>query len=209
MRPRAVFYGIVPFRSRNAQQVFFQRAYVRVDRHPVVVQDHQQIGIGRPGVVQSFESQPPGQRSVADHSHRMPPLAAQGRRRRDAQRRRNGGRGMPSPERVVSALLHLRESAQPVQLAVHPETVAAAGDDLVGIGLMAHVPDQLVVRRIEHVMQRGGQLDDAETRSQMAGIQRELLDDEPTQLVAVADQFLLRKFPQIGRRIDPVEVFVG
>ena len=116
---------------------------------------------------------------------------------------------MPSPERVVSALLHLRESAQPVQLAVHPETVAAAGDDLVGIGLMAHVPDQLVVRRIEYVMQRGGQLDDAETRSQMAGIQRELLDDESTQLVAVADQFLLRKFPQIGRRIDPVEVFVG
>ena len=74
---------------------------------------------------------------------------------------------------------------------------------------MAHVPDQLVVRRIEYVMQRGGQLDDAETRSQMAGIQRELLDDESTQLVAVADQFLLRKFPQIGRRIDPVEVFVG
>ena len=35
------------------------------------------------------------------------------------------------------------------------------------------------------------------------------LDDESTQLVAVADQFLLRKFPQIGRRIDPVEVFVG
>src|SRR3546814_19204494 len=41
------------------------------------------------------------------------------------------------------------------------------GDDLVRIALVADVPDDLVARRVEHIVERGRQLDDAESRSQM------------------------------------------
>ena len=42
--------------------------------------------------------------------------------------------------------------------------VAPAGQDLVRIGLVADVPDEAVVRRVEDVVQRDRQLDRAEAR---------------------------------------------
>jgi hypothetical protein len=46
--------------------------------------------------------------------------------------------------------------------------LAAAGQDLVGVGLVADVPDQPVVRRVEDVMQGDGQFDRAEVGRQVA-----------------------------------------
>ena len=44
------------------------------------------------------------------------------------------------------------------------ELVAAAGEHLVRIGLVADVPDEAVARRVEDVVQRDGELDRAEAR---------------------------------------------
>jgi hypothetical protein len=45
--------------------------------------------------------------------------------------------------------------------------LAASGQDLVGIGLMADIPDQLVARGVENGMECDGQLDHAQCRAQM------------------------------------------
>ena len=51
--------------------------------------------------------------------------------------------------------------------------LAPAGQDLVRIGLVADVPDDAVVRRVEDVVQRDRQLDRAEVRRQVAaGLRR-------------------------------------
>ena len=83
---------------------------------------------------------------------------------------------MRRAERVVFALGALGEARQAAALAQRADAVAPAGQDLVRIGLVADVPDQPVARRVEHVMQRHGQLDHAETGAQMAAGHRDRVD---------------------------------
>ena len=54
--------------------------------------------------------------------------------------------------------------------------IEPAGKHLVDVALVADVEDELVLRRVENAMQRDGQLDDAEIRSEMAAGLREDLD---------------------------------
>ena len=75
---------------------------------------------------------------------------------------------MADAERVVLALLAPRERREAVLLLDRGDAVAAAGEDLVRIALVADVPDQAVVRRVEQVVQRDGQLDHAEAGAEMA-----------------------------------------
>ena len=70
---------------------------------------------------------------------------------------------MRGAERVVFALGALGEAGKAAALAQRADAVAPAGQDLVRIGLMADVPDQPVLGRVEHVVQRDRQLDHAET----------------------------------------------
>ena len=208
MGPRAVLNFIITLRRRDAEQILLQRPDVRIDRHAVVVQDHEQVGVRGSGVVESLESQSSGQRAVADHGDHLALLAPQSRRGGHAQRGGDRSRGVSRAERVVLAFAHARETAQPVQLAIRQEPVAPTRDDLVGISLMAHVPDQLVVRRVEDVVQRGGQLDDSQTRPQMPRIGRKLLDDEMPQLAAVGPQLVRREPSKVPGRIDLIKIFV-
>jgi hypothetical protein len=66
---------------------------------------------------------------------------------------------MRRAERVVFAFRPLGEARKPPLLAQRAHPVAAAGDDLVRIALVAHVPDQLVARRVEDRMDRHRQFD--------------------------------------------------
>ena len=75
---------------------------------------------------------------------------------------------MRGTERVVFALRTLGEARQAPALAQGSDAVAPPGQNLMRIGLMADIPDQPVARRIEDVMQRDGELDDAEPRAKMA-----------------------------------------
>src|SRR3954452_12082794 len=90
---------------------------------------------------------------------------------------------MRGAERVVIALGALGEAGQTAAGAKRTDAVAAAGQDLVRIGLMADVPDQPVARRVEDVMDRGRQFDDAEAGSKMAAGDRDRVDGFLAQLV--------------------------
>ena len=52
---------------------------------------------------------------------------------------------MGGAERIVFAFGPLGESGKPAALPKRAHAIAPAGQDLVGIGLVADVPDQLVV----------------------------------------------------------------
>ena len=56
---------------------------------------------------------------------------------------------MPHAEKVIRALAHAREPRQAVLLAQGIKGPVASGEDLVGVALMPHVPDQLVPRKIK------------------------------------------------------------
>ena len=97
---------------------------------------------------------------------------------------------MRGAERVVFALGALGETGQPAALAQRADALAAAGEDLVRIGLMADVPDQPVGRRVEHVVQRHRELDDAEPGAEMAAGDRDGIDGFTAQFVGDLPQLV-------------------
>ena len=112
---------------------------------------------------------------------------------------------MGGAERVVFALGALGEAGEPAAHAQRADAVAPAGQDLVRIGLVADVPDQAVVRRVEHIVQRDRQLDHAEPGAEMAAGDRDRVDGLLAQLVGDLPQLIRLKAPQIRRRLDLVE----
>ena len=90
---------------------------------------------------------------------------------------------MGGAERVVLALGALGEAREAAGLAQRADAIAPAGEDLVRVGLMADVPDQAIGRRVEHAVQRDGQLDHAEAGAQMAAGHRDGVDRLLAQLV--------------------------
>ena len=74
---------------------------------------------------------------------------------------------MCSAERVIFALAALRKARKPPAGAQGANAVAASSEDFVRIALMAHIPDQPVFGRVKHIMDGGGQLNNAKPRAQM------------------------------------------
>ena len=72
-----------------------------------------------------------------------------------------------APNGSYSLSLRLVKPDSPPPWRKRADAVAAAGQDLVRIALVPDVPDQPVVGRVEHIMDRGGQLDHAEPRAEM------------------------------------------
>ena len=69
---------------------------------------------------------------------------------------------------VVLALRSRRVAGQAPRLAEVDEVVAAAGDDLVDVGLVAGVPQHDVAGRVEHPVDGEGELDGAEVGAEVA-----------------------------------------
>ncbi len=112
---------------------------------------------------------------------------------------------MRGAERVVFALRALGETRKPAALPDRADTVAPAGQDLVRVRLMTDIPDQPVMRRVEDVVQRHGQLDDAEAGAEMTAGDRNRVDQLGAQLVGELPQIFFRQLPQIGGNVDLVE----
>ena len=130
----------------------------------------------RAGIVHRLVGHAGRDRAVADDADDVVVVAGEIARDRHAEAGGNRGRGMRRAEAVVFALRALGEAGEAAACAQGADAVAAAGQDLVRIGLVADVPDQLVIGRVEDVMQRDRQLDDAEAGAEMAAGHRDRVD---------------------------------
>ena len=77
---------------------------------------------------------------------------------------------------IVVTFIALGETRQAARHAQRPNAVAAAGENFMRISLVTNVPDQAIVRRVEHPMQRDGQFNDAETGAQMPARHRDRIN---------------------------------
>lgn len=91
------------------------------------------------------------------------------------------------------------ETRQAARLAKGADAVTASGDDLVRIGLMAHVPDQPVVGGVEHGMDGDRQLHHAQRGPEMSACRGDRLDRFRPQLVRDLFQLVNRQVPQVNR----------
>ena len=75
---------------------------------------------------------------------------------------------MPSTEVVEGTFATFEIPGNPTLLAEGVEVVEATGDQLVRIGLVAHIPDDTISVEIQGLIQSQRQLDNAEARPQVS-----------------------------------------
>ena len=79
---------------------------------------------------------------------------------------------------VIGALLPFWEAAHAAELAQIVEAVLSPAEDLMGIGLMAHVPYDLILRKIKGQVQGHGQLHDSQVGGQMTACTADLFQQK-------------------------------
>ncbi|MCW0449647.1 hypothetical protein NB706_002481 [Xanthomonas sacchari] len=181
------------------------------DRHAVVVEDHQQIRfrVHTAGVVQRLVGHARGHRAVADHRHHLTFVAHALQRHRHAQRGRDRGGGMADAEGVVLAFLALGERRHAIGLLDRVDAVAAPGEDLVRIGLVADVPHQLVDRRVVEVVQGDGEFDHAQPGAEVAAALADALDQKGAQFLGDGRQLRFIEATQFGGDLDAREARIA
>src|SRR5882724_13385719 len=121
--------------------------------------------------------------AVTNHRHYAAILAALRSRHGHAQRCADRGTRVPDTESVVLAFRARRKWCKPTVLLDGVKLIAPSRKHLVRIGLVSHVPHQSVVRCVEDVVQRYGQFDGAQARSEMAPPSADALDQELAQFL--------------------------
>ena len=79
---------------------------------------------------------------------------------------------------IAVALLALREATHAAIFTHLIEAVPSSGQNLMGVRLMPDVPDQLVLRKIQHTVQRDRQLHDTEIGRQMTAVLADLFNEK-------------------------------
>ena len=112
---------------------------------------------------------------------------------------------MARAERVVLRFLALAEAGKPTAHANGADTLAPTGEDFMRIGLMAHIPDQLIGGRVEHMVQGDGQLHHAEARTEMPAGLRYGINRLAAQIIRELLQLLRRHASAVSGRLHTVE----
>ena len=157
------------------------------------------------GVAHGFEGLAGGHGAVTDHRHGAAFVAgllgAQGHAQRGADR---GGR-VAHPEGVEFRLGAFREAGQAVLLPHGENLVAAAGENLVRVALVAHVPHQPVVGGVEQVMQGHGQFHHAEAGAEVPAGATHGVEQVGAQFVHHLLKVRFGQSPQVRRRAYAVQ----
>ena len=189
----------------QARQVGAHGAHRGRDRHVVVVEDDDQTAVRGPGVVHRLIGHTRRHGAVADDGDHVVVGARKVARHGVAERRRDRGRAVGGAEGIVGAFLAAGEARQTAALAQRAHAVAPPGQYLVRIGLVAHVPDHLVARRVEDRVQRHREFDDPEPGAEVASGIRDHVDHLAAQFIRQAAQILLLEIADVRRRINLVE----
>ena len=116
------------------------------------------------------------------------------------------GGGVAVLDEVVPALLAVGIARHAVRLPQLREHRRATGDDLVHVGLVAGVPQDRVLRRLEHAVQGERQLDRAEVRAEVPGVLGDGFDDEVADLAGQSVDLGVRQAAEVARLGDPLQV---
>ena len=153
-------------------------SHILRDRHIVIIQDDNKVRLQRRRVVESFIGHAAGQRSVPDHGDHTVILPLKIPCLNIAKPRRYGGRAVPRVKCIAGALLPLGETAHTSVFAQIVKPVFAPCKKLVCIGLMPHIPDDLVFRKFEDQMHRDRKLHNPQIGRQMSSALADLLDQK-------------------------------
>ena len=110
---------------------------------------------------------------------------------------------------VVLRLVDRAEGRQALVLADRVELFAPAREDLVRVGLVAHVPEHLVARRVEQRVDRDGDLARAEVRAEVTADLADRVDDQLANLLRHLHELVVVEPLQVRRAVDLVDELGG
>jgi len=119
-------------------------------------------------MVERLEGHASAHGAIANDSHRAAAAALALGSDGHAEGGADRGTRVPDPKGVVQALAAGRKRRQTGALLDAAEAVAPSGQHFVRVGLVTDVPDQPVLRGVEDIMQRDGELDGAQAGREMA-----------------------------------------
>ncbi len=106
---------------------------------------------------------------------------------------------------VVFTLGALRKTTQATELAQGVHAVTPTGQNFVGIGLVAHVPHNAIVRRVVDIVQRHGEFHGAEIGAEMPAGLGNAFQQIGAQLIGQLAQLPARHVPQVAWIIDGLQ----
>ena len=189
-------------------QVTGDRSDVLGDAPLVVVENADEPPGGVGDVVERFKGNAIGQRRVAKDANDMLVAAALVPRRAHAKRRGQRRARVPRAVTVMLALGTQGKAVQAVGRANGVKTAFPAGEQFVYVALVAHVPDELVLRCGEDAMESDGQLDHAKVGAQMPSVFGENGDEFLADFLGQLLQLVQLQFLDMFRAVHHVEVSV-
>ncbi len=112
---------------------------------------------------------------------------------------------MAHAEGVVLALCPFRERRYSAPLADRMHRVPAAGENLMRISLVTHVPDDTVFGRVEKIVERDGELDGAQPRGEMPSGAGNAVNQVTAQFRRNCFELRLRELAQIRGAVDSLQ----
>ena len=195
-----------PRLQAHAVEVARERPDVGRDRHAVVVEHDHHRRAEAARLVDRLERDAAGHGAVADHRGDLAVVAdAVAHRLLEPDRVADRGRGVARAHDVVLGLEDRAERREAGVLADRRDLVAAAGEDLVRVGLVADVPEDLVARRVQQRVQRDGDLAGAEVGAEVPADLPHRVDQQLADLLGDLLELVVGEPVEVGGAVDAVE----
>ena len=157
-------------RLAQAAELLIHAAVVLGDGLVVVVQDDDEVRLHLARDVQPLECLAARHRAVADEGDDVLVASCEVARLGETRRETDRGGCVPNVEKVVRALLGIRIARDLIVLLFHEIRLDASRQHLMWVGLMRHVVDDLVRRRVKHRVQGDDRLDCAKVGAEVTAV---------------------------------------
>ena len=141
--------------------------------------------------------------AIADDGAGLPALSLARGGDRHAERDADGGAGVPDAHGVIGALAAPGEGVEAAELPDGVHKPGAARQDLVRIGLMPNVPDDVVKGSVVDIVERDGELHYAEPRGEVAARLAYGVEKEVPELPREQGELLDAELSELGRICYP------
>ena len=160
----------------HSRQVLVHRTDSGCDRHVIVIQHDDEVSARVSGIVQRLIGQSAAHRTISDDRDDIEVFFGEVAPDGHSPGSRDRGRCVTGTEGIVFRFIAAAERREAILCANCWEVLVSTGQDLVDVRLMAGVPDQLVTRGFESVVQRHGELRHAEGCTKMPPLLRNHVD---------------------------------